>query len=137
MPAIQAQDWIATSSLANGTYHYEFGGDASLCQGAQCTWDTALIGTITVWTTDYPEHRVTSNDVTAGRGIQQQPTSGYTAISPAGAATLGASPLVITIPGGVAGGVDIALGNLPQRRVKMIVTITTPGAFTRGWNGKD
>ena len=135
MPALEIPDWIATSSLANGTYHFGLGGDASIVQSGQFTWDAALVGTIQIWTCDYPPYRVAINDAVAGHWIQQQPTSRYVAISPAGACT--ESNLTMTIPGGTAGGCDIELGNLGSKRVKAIVTVTTPGAFTYGWNGKD
>lgn len=137
MSQIPAQDWYPQGSLANGTYHLGLGGEAGLVQSASFFWDSALIGTIQIWTCDYPSERVAISDVTAGRWIQQQPTAGYTAISPAGAATLGASPLLITIPGGTAGGCNIQLGNLGSRRVKAILGVTTPGVFTYGFCSRD
>ena len=135
MPAIQMNDWIVNAPLANGTYHFGLGGDASIIQSAQFSWDATLIGSIQIWTCDYPPTRVAINDVTAGRWIQQQPTTRYVAISPAGAAT--ELNLTVTIPGGTAGGCSIQLGNLGSQRIKAIVTITNPGAFTYATNGKD
>ena len=142
MPAIQIDDWIVPSSptLANGTYHFGLGADASLVQSASFLWDVTLVGGITFWTNDYPARRVTISDVTAGRWIQQQPPTalgGYTAISPAGAATLGASPLIVVIPGGTAGGCNVQFGNIGSRHLKAIVTVTTPGLFIYGFHGKD
>lgn len=138
MTAIQHPDWIIPSSptLANGTYHFGLGSDMALISSASFFWDSSLVGGITFWTSDYPLSHVALTDVTAGRWIQQQPTTGYTAISPAGAATLGASPLIVTIPGGTAGGVNVQLGNLGSRHLKAIVTVTTPGLFVYCFNGK-
>ncbi len=140
MTAIVAGDWIPASSRAIATYHDGFGADASLVQSYSAFWDAITVGTITFWTSDYPITRVPINDVVAGHWIQQQPLTalgGYTAVSPAGAATLGASPLLITIPGGTAGGINVQFGNISTRHLKAIVTISTAGAFTYCFHGKD
>jgi hypothetical protein len=140
MPAIFTGDWIPSSSLAIGTYHQGFGAEASLVQSYSAFWDAVTVGIITFWTSDFPMGRVPINDVVAGHWIQQQPPTalgGYTAVSPAGAATLGASPLIITIPGGTAGGINVQFGNISTRHIKALVTIATAGAYTYCFHGKD
>lgn len=134
MPTIANTDWHAASPLAAGTYHFGLGGDASLVQAAQFLWDASLVGSITIWTCIYPIGRVALESVVAGQWIQQQPTSRYVAISPAGACT--ENNLTMTIPGGTAGGCDLELGNFGTHRVKAIVVVSTPGAFTYGFGGK-
>lgn len=141
MTAIQHPDWIipgalANGALANGTYHFGLGADMGLISSASFFWDAAFTAGITFWTSDFPIGRVPITDVTAGRWIQQQPPSGYTAISPAGAATLGASPLIVTVPGGIAGGTNVQLGNLGARHLKAIVVVTAPGLLVYCFNGK-
>ena len=113
------------------TDHYGLGGDLALVTGVHMQWDATLVCSgITIWATNFPEngdHTVATTSVAAGDWIQLQPASGYTAISPAGAATLGASPLIIVVPGGTAGGVFIDLGNSGAHRLKAQVVCTTPG----------
>jgi hypothetical protein len=135
MPALQNTDWIVSSPLVVGTYHFGLGGEASIVQSASFFWDAATIGNITIWTSDYPSIRVTLVDVVAGHWIQQQPTQRYVAISPAGACT--ENNLTMTIPGAIAGGCNIDVGNFGQRHLKAIVVITTQGLFGYSWNGKD
>lgn len=118
------------------TSFYGVGGDASLVQSIHMKWDATLVCSgITVWSANFPE--VALNSGTAGDWIQLQPTSGYTAISPAGAATLGASPLIIVVPGGTAGGVFIDLGNTGAGRLMVKVVCTTPGQLRIKANGKE
>jgi len=136
MTSIPASNsFVSTSSLANGTYHFGLGGDASLTHGVHFKWDSALVGVITIWTSQFDPTTVPVNSVVAGDWIQQQPTSRYVAISPAGAAT--ESNLTVTIPGGTAGGCCINLGNFGDQRLKAQVVITTPGALRGQFGGKE
>jgi len=126
-----------TSGDAGGAIHYfGVGGDASLVHGVQFMWDATFAGSITIWTSSFRASDAPINSTTAGAWIQQNPTSGYTPISPGGAATA-ATPLVITIPGGTAGGCDLSFGNIPQKRFRAVVTVTTAGLLRAKHNGKE
>lgn len=128
---------LTTTSGDGGTavHYFGIGGDASLVHGVQFMWDATLAGSITIWTSDFPLNDAPLNSTKAGAWIQQNPTSGYTPISPTGAATA-ATPLVVTIPGGTAGGCDLSFGNLPQKRIRAVVTVTAQGLLTGKHNGK-
>lgn len=115
------------------TKYYGGGGDLALITALHFQWDQNLVANasgITIWAGNLPEngqYGVPMGNVTAGDWIQLQPTSGYTAISPAGAATLGASPLIINVPGGTAGGAFVDLGNSGAHRLEIQVVATVPG----------
>lgn len=138
MTAILTTDWNTQLLTVGGSpYHLGLGADASLVQHAHFAWDASLAATITIWTCGFPPTRVALNDATAGRWVQQQPSTGYSAVSPAGAATVGASPFILTIAGGTAGGWDVEIGNLGAPRVKAIVTVTGQGQLWWIANGKE
>lgn len=116
------------------TDYYGLGGDASLIQHVHIAWDAALVGVITVWSSDFPEVALTSTG--ANDWCQENPPTGYTAISPAGAATA-ATPLVLTIPGGTAGCASMQIGNLGSLRLRARVVCSTQGFLRIRPNGKD
>lgn len=122
------------------TAWYGIGGSDSITQSFQAKWDNALIATITVWACDFHDtlgsNPVPLNSVVAGDWIQLNPPTGYTAISPAGAATIAAGPLVIVVPGGVAGGIFVDLGNTGARRLRVQVVCTTQGQLRIRAHGK-
>jgi len=122
---------VKRGQQAAQTDFYGVSGDAALIQSIHLQWDNALICSgITFWATDFPENgpfSVPITSVVAGEWIQLNPPSGYTAISPAGAATIAAGPLVIVVPGGTAGGVFVDLGNSAAHRLRVQVVCTTPG----------
>lgn len=113
------------------TDYYGVGGDMGLIQSFHLQWDAALICTeVSVWATDFPENgpfAVPITSVVAGEWVEYQPPSGYTAISPAGAAVAGASSLIISIPGGTAGGWFVDLGNTAAHRLRVKVVCTQAG----------
>jgi hypothetical protein len=115
------------------TSFYGGGGDLALITALHFQWDSALVANasgITIWASNFPENAqfpIAMGNAVAGDWIQLQPTSGYTAISPAGAATLGASPLIINIPGGTAGGAFIDLGNSGAHRLEIMVVASVAG----------
>jgi hypothetical protein len=128
------------------TVHIGVGGDASLVQSITLTWDATLTGAITVWTTDFPDGPTASppagtvalTSATNGDGwVQQQPTAGYTAISPVGAATVGASPLILNIPGGTAGSANFQIGNLGSMRLRLRGVFTVDGLLIVQPHGKE
>lgn len=118
------------------TSFYGLGGDASIIQHVHMKWDATLAAVVTFWSCDFPPAEILINDVLAGNWIQEDPPTGYTAISPAGAATVGANPLTITIPGGTAGGCSCHLGNLGCKRLRIRVVCTVAGALRVRPNGK-
>jgi hypothetical protein len=115
------------------TSYYGGGGDLALITALHLQWDATLVANasgITIWASNFPENghvAVPIDSVVAGEWIQLQPTAGYTAISPAGAATLGASPLIINVPGGTAGGAFVDLGNSGAHRLRIKVVATVAG----------
>lgn len=122
---------VKRGAQAAQTEFYGIGGDLALMTSIHMQWDAALVCSgITIWATDFPENgqfSVPITSVVAGEWIQLNPPSGYTAISPAGAATIAAGPLVIVVPGGTAGGIFIDLGNSGAHRLRAQVVCTTPG----------
>lgn len=115
------------------TSFYGLGGDASLVQHAMFAWDATLVATITIWSTDFPD--VLLNSADAKEWCQENPPTGYTAVSPVGAATV-TTPLVIAIPGGTAGCASVNLGNLGSKLLRARVVCTTAGFLRIRGNGK-
>lgn len=119
---------------------YGLGGSDSIIQSVHLQWDATLVAVVTIWSSNFPERGtgpVALDSVVAGEWIQQNPPTGYTAISPAGAATVGANPLVLTIPGGTAGGAFMDIGNIGGKRQRVQVVCTTAGFLRIRPNGKD
>lgn len=131
----------ATTDVFNGVqaitagFRYGIGGDTSMVQGCHIKWDSAFVGVFTFWSCDFPPTEILMQDAVAGNWIQQNPPSGYTPISPAGAATA-ATPLVITVAGGTAGGAAPDIGNLAHKRLAVQIVCTTQGALRIRANGK-
>jgi hypothetical protein len=134
MAGIESAADIFNGTQAVTTSYYNLGGDAAIVQHVTISWDTAVIGTITFWSTDFPEVALDSTD--ARHWAQENPASGYTAISPSGAATVGSNPLVIVIPGGTAGIASVNLGNSGTLRQRARVVCTGAGSFRIRTNGK-
>lgn len=118
------------------TSYYGGGGvDLSLVSSLHIQWDSALIANasgITLWASNFPlngQYPIALSSAVAGEWVQLQPPSGYTAISPAGAATLGASPLIINVPGGIAGAAYIDLGNFAGHMLRVQVVATQAGTL--------
>jgi hypothetical protein len=138
MTAVQA-----TTDAFNGLHpvsagvRYGIGGDASLVQGCHIKWDAAFIGVVTFWSGDFPEVGLQDGVPSGANGnwVQQNPPTGYTPVSPTGAATT-ATPLVITVPGGTAGGATPDIGNLSHRVLLVQVVCTQAGALRIRANGK-
>lgn len=123
------------------TSYYGLGGSDSIVQSAHFMWDATLVCSgITIWACNFPEQlgtaAVPTDSVVAGEWIQLNPTAGYTAVSPVGAATIAGGPLVIVVPGGTAGGIWIDLGNTGARRLRARVVCTTAGQLRIRANGK-
>jgi|SRR6188474_235013 len=129
-PAKQGLQTVTGGTPAN----YGLGGDASLIQHVHIQWDAALVGTVTFWSSEFPEVAISST--TAGDWIQENPTSGvYVAFSPAGAGTN--TNLQINIPGGTAGGCSVHLGNLGSLMLRAQVVCTTQGVMRIQAGGKE
>lgn len=120
------------------TSFYGLGGDGSLVQHVTISWDASLIATITIWSTNFPEVALDSTD--ARHWVQEDPPTGYTGISPAGAATA-ARPLILVIAGGTAGAASINIGeprsSLGSKRHRARVVCTQAGQLRIRPNGKD
>lgn len=117
------------------TSYYGLGGDTQIIQHVHGMWDAALVATITFWTSEFDE--VALNSTTAGEWVQEDPPSAnvYLAISPAGACT--STNMTITIPGGVAGGFSLHLGNLGSLKLRARVICTTAGFLRLTAGGKE
>lgn len=133
MTAVESASDATNGQQAITTSYYGLGGDASLVQHIHIKWDAALVATITIESSDF--HDVALNSTTAGDWVQENPSSGYTAVSPSGAATT-ATPLVLAIPGVTAGGASMNIGNLGSRRLRAKVVCTTGGFLRIHTNGK-
>lgn len=131
---IPSDAFIGTHPIA--TTKYGMGGDASMIQSAHLRWDATFVGTITFWSCDFPPGDVLITSAIAGDWIQQNPTTGYTPISPAGAATA-VAPLTIIVPGGTAGGAAPDIGNLGHKRLAAQVACTVAGFLRIRANGKE
>ena len=122
---------VKRGTQAAQTDFYGVSGDNSLISSFHLQWDSALVCSgITVWATDFPENgsfSVPITSVVAGEWIQLNPSTGYTAVSPVGAATIAAGPLVLVVPGGTAGGAFVDIGNSGAHRLRVMVVCTTPG----------
>lgn len=135
MTAIENASYIQQGLQAATTSYYGVGGDAALVQSVFINWDAAFVGTYTFWTTGLFNKDAATNDAGATTWVQQNPASGYTPISPAGAATA-ATPLVISVPGGTAGCTEVYLGNFGSRRLRVRCVCTVAGVTTIAANGK-
>jgi hypothetical protein len=140
MTAIENTSDAKLGLQAIQTDYYGIGGSDSMTQSFHAKWDATLVATLTVWACNFPEQlgstAVATNSVVAGDWIQLDPPTGYTAISPAGAATIAAGPLTIVVPGGTAGGIFVDLGNTGARRLRVRVVCTTAGQLRIHAHGK-
>lgn len=135
MTAIESNNDAFNGTHAIATTKWGLGGDAAIVQSVHLKWDAVFVGTITFWSCDFPPAEVLITSAVAGDWIQQNPTTGYTAISPAGAATATA-PLTIVVPGGTAGGAAVELGNMGNKRLAAQIACTTAGVIRIRSNGK-
>jgi len=129
--------FIGQHPISAGT-KYGLVNDSAMCSGAHLQWDATFTGVFTFWTRNFPELAAGAllTESTAGLWIQQNPSSGYAAISPAGAATFGTTPLTITVAGGTAGGAFVDLGNLSAQYLACQVVCTVIGFARIKGNGK-
>lgn len=135
MTAIESVGDAKSGLQAVGTSFYGIGGDNSAVHHTHLQWDAAFVGTFTFWSCDFPEVAFDAVSAANGGFVQENPPTGYTAISPAGAATA-ATPLVIAVPGGTAGGASVNLGNNGARRLGTRVVCTTQGIIRIRTHGK-
>lgn len=137
MTQIKSTTYAKLGRQAVQTDHYGLGGDSSIVQHISISWDAVLAAVITIWSTDFPVEDVATISTAAQDWCQEQPPTGYTAISPAGAGSVGASPLILTIPGGTAGCASMNIGNLGSERLKAQVVCTVAGQLRIRTNGKE
>jgi hypothetical protein len=92
------------ATLTPATYYYPVGGDASLVGGVHAAYNAALVGSVQLQYSNFPDAAL--NSAVAGEWVS---TTGATAI-----------------PGGSAGGVLLPL--VPgYRRCRLVVVVTTGG----------
>ncbi len=129
--------------VAVGTWFFALGGEASPLTSCHLRWDAALVGTITLWDANLPPYKtdmgngtvdISLFDVSAGAWVQENPTTAYVGISPAGAGT--ATNLTIAIPGGTAGGAMIHMGNFGAKRARIQLVVSTAGLIRVSPHGK-
>lgn len=136
MTAVENTRPVFDGNQIVATSFYGLGGDASIIQHVHMKWGSTTTAVITFWSSNFLPEEAPVNDATAGNWIQEDPPTGYTAISPAGAATVGANPLTITIPGGTAGGCSVNIGNIGSKRLRIRVVCTVAGQLRVWPNGK-
>lgn len=137
MTQVKSTTYAKIGRQAVQTDHYGLGGDSSIIQHIMISWDASLAAVITIWSTSFPVEDVATTSTAAQDWAQEQPPTGYTAISPAGAASVGASPLILTIPAGTAGCASMHVGNLGSERLKAQVVCTVAGVLRIRTNGKE
>lgn len=126
-------DAINGNQAISAASFYGLGGDASMVHHIHIKWDSTLAATITIESTDFPPAEVLTNDVVAGNWVQENPPTGYTAIS---AGATAATPLVLSIAGGTAGGASMSIGNIGCKRLRAKVVCTVAGQLRIRTNGK-
>ena len=132
------QAMSTTDGLSAGPVHIVgLGNDETLVHGVHIRWDAVFAATITIWSSNFPliDAPLNADPSPGGAWVQQNPPTGYTAISPTGSATA-APPLVLVIPGGTAGGADLSWGNAPQKRFIARVNVTAGGTIWMRTHGK-
>lgn len=133
MTAVQSASDAKSGLQIVATAFYGVGGDMSLVQHVHIQWDAAFVGTFTFESSDFPEIDVTVAGA-AGAWIQENPTTAYVGISPAGAGT--PTNATIVVAGGTAGGASINIGNLGSMKLRVKVVCTTQGVIRIRSHGK-
>lgn len=123
-------------TLTATTYFVEINTQTSTHESIHLQWNTALVGVITVESTDFGfgtnEADLTYN-VADGTWIQQNPSTAYVPIVGTGATV---SDLTITLAGGGDGGAEINLSALAPARLRLRLAITTGGTIRIAHTGK-
>ena len=116
------------------TYYVEVNMQSAPTGSLHLQWSSALIGSITLESTDADEQDAPLTYSTAdGTWIQQNPTSAYIPIYGTGASV---SAATITLAGGGAGGCQINLADWGPCRLRLVAVISTGGTFRCGHSGK-
>lgn len=137
MTAVQSVSDAKNGNQIIATAFYGVGGDMSLIQHIHLQWDAVFVGVFTFESSDFPELDPTVAGA-AGAWVQENPSTAYVAISPAGSATV--VNATVTVPGGgaggAAGGASINIGNLGSYRLRVKVVCTTAGVIRIRAHGK-
>lgn len=121
-------------ALTAATYFVEVNMQSASRGSLHLQWNTALIGEITVETTDADtQDASTVYDTADGTWIEHDPTTAYVPITGTGASV---SNLTITLAGGGAGGASINLYDVAPARLRLRLAISTAGAFRVAHSGK-
>lgn len=122
-------------TLASSTVYYaEINVQTSPCESIHLQSSSALVGTVTVETSDFGTTDVSSVSTTAGDWIQQNPSAAYVAT-----AGTGVTPTALSIAfagGGSGGGAQINLTGLAPARLRLKLDITTGGTIRIAHSGK-
>lgn len=115
----------ACTLVAGTTYYYPFGDDSSPLQSVHLKWDSAIIVTFTVETTNFPVgdygNAIALTGATLGAWMQENPSTAY--VSGNGAGGLTVTALTLVVAGGTAGAATVHIGNLGtlRGRIKAVV----------------
>jgi len=121
-----------TQAVSAASY-YGVGGDASMIQHVHIKWGSTFIGSITFESSSFPE-LIASSAGAAGDWIQENPSTAYIGISPAGAGT--PTNATIAVAGGTAGGASINIGNWGGWQLRVKVVCTQAGTLRIRSHGK-
>lgn len=121
-------------TLGVATYFVEINQQSATVASLHLQWGSALIGSITVESTDADDRDapITYN-TSDGTWLQQNPSTAYVPITGTGASV---SNLTITLAGGGAGGAEINLSDLGPARLRLRLAISTGGDFRVAHTGK-
>lgn len=103
------------ATLSAATHYIGVGGDNSLVHSIHLKWDAALVGTITVESSNFPD--VALDSATAGDWIDEASIADVT-------------------PAAAASGTMIHVGNNGARRLRLKCVIGTPGVLRVRTHGK-
>lgn len=121
-------------TLAVATYYVEINMQSATVGSLHLQWDSALIGTITLESTDSePVDAPVTYSTADGTWIQQNPSTAYVPITGTGASV---SNVTITLAGGGDGGCEINLSDVAPCRLRLALEITTGGTFRCTHSGK-
>jgi hypothetical protein len=120
------------ATLGVGDYYYYFGIMAEReVGGFQVKWDATAVGTVTFEDCLWSEDSAALTSTNDGDWIPEDPPDAYVAV--VGGSAVG---LVVTIPGGSAGGCSAHLGDFGLTRGRVHVSLSTGGVLRCGVSGK-
>ena len=116
---------IGTKLLPATTYYFTNGQEASTLTSFHIHWDAAAILTITVEDSNMSHGVSADHDTTPGYWTQQNPSTAYVAISPAGSGA--ATNATVAVAGGTSGSAMIHFTNTASSRLRLKVVVGATG----------